>query len=127
MKNFEKYKADVYDAIAVTRSDKLLDYAGIEYNSNYRTTKNRLFTWLFEEYKEQVLDETEKEYLKSVIKPFRNRVISVRKWFNGIDYQIIISLDHGENLCKLPRFPLGSKMYDGMNSKVWYTLKELGL
>lgn len=36
MKNFEKYKADVYDAIAVSRSDKLLDYAGIEYNGNYR-------------------------------------------------------------------------------------------
>lgn len=127
MKNFEKYKVDVYDAIAVSRSDKLLDYAGIEYNSNYRTTENRLFTWLFEEYKEQVLDETEKEYLKSVIKPFRNRVTSVRKWFNGIDYQIIISLDHGANLCKLPRFPLGSEMYMGMDSKKWYTLQELGL
>lgn len=127
MKNFEKYKADVYDAITVSRSDKLLDYAGIEYKSNYRTTKNRLFTWLFEEYKEKVLEESEKEYLKSVIKPFRNRVTSVRKWFNGIDYQIIISLDDGENLCKLPRFPLGSEMYMGMDSEKWYSLYELGL
>ena len=127
MKNFEKYKADVYDAIAVCNSDKLLAYAGIEFNSNYRTTKNRLFTWLFEEYKEAVLDEVEREYLKSVIKPFRNRVTSVRKWFNGIDYQIMISLDDGENLCKLPRFTLGSEMYMGMDSKKWYTLQELGL
>ena len=69
----------------------------------------------------------EKEYLKSVIKPFRNRVTSVRKWFNGIDYQIMISLDDGENLCKLPRFPLGSEMYMGMDSEKWYTLHELGL
>lgn len=81
----------------------------------------------FEKYKEDVLDEVEREYLKSVIKPFRNRVTSVRKFFNGIHYQIIISLDDGENLCKLPRFPLDSEMYMGMDSKKWYTLQELGL
>lgn len=130
MKNFEKYKADVHDAIALCNSDKLLVRAGIKFNpfvDDYKEYKNRLFVWLFEEYKAPILDEVEKEYLKSVIKPFRNRVTSVRKWFNGIDYQIVISLDHGENLAKLPRFPLGSKMYIGMDSKVWYTLEELGL
>lgn len=130
MKNFEKYKKEVYDAIALCNSDKLLVRAGIKFNpffDDYKEYKNRLFVWLFEEYKAPILDEVEKEYLKSVINPFRNRVTSVRKWFNGIDYQIMISLDHGENLCKLPRFPLSSEMYMGMDSKKWYTLQELGL
>ena len=88
---------------------------------------DRCIRWLAEEYKEPVLDDVEKEYLSAVIKPFRNHVTSVRKWFNGIDYQIIISLDHSDNLCQLPRFPLSSEMYKGMDSKKWYSLQELGL
>ena len=83
--------------------------------------------WLNQEYKEPVLDEVEKDYLKSVIRPFRNRVNGFRKWFNGRDYQIIISLDNGDNLCQLPRFPLSSEMYIGMDSDKLYTLQELGL
>ena len=42
-------------------------------------------------------------------------------------YQILISLVDGENLCQLPRFPLSSEMYKGMDSKKWYSLQELGL
>ena len=33
----------------------------------------------WEEYKEDILDEEEKKYLSSVIKPFRDRVVYIRK------------------------------------------------
>ena len=79
------------------------------------------------ESKEPVLYEEERKYLSEVIRPFRNHVTSVRKWFNGIDYQILISLDNADNLCQLPRFPLSSEMYKGMDSDKWYSLQELGL
>ena len=132
MKNFEKYKDYLIKAIAVCNSGELLELAGIEYtnpydNKYYHKTKKRLVDWLLQEYKYPILDEVEKEYLKSVIRPFRNHVTGVRKWFNGINYQIMISLDGGDNLCKLPAFPLSSEMYMGMDSKKWYSLQELGL
>ncbi len=128
MKNFEKYKQEVYEAIEVCNAGVLLDHAGIKIRDlDYREIKKDLVDWLLQEYKYPILGEVEKEYLKSVIRPFRNHVTGVRKWFNGINYQIMISLDDGENLCKLPSFPLSSEMYMGMDSKKWYSLQELGL
>ena len=128
MRNIEKYK----DALLNSETNDLtccvidLFYKG-KCPDSCKVCKQKAIEWLLSEYKEPVLDEVEKGYLKSVIEPFRNRVNGVRKWFNGLDYQIIISLDDGVNLCQLPRFPLSSEMYMGMDSKKWYSLQELGL
>ena len=133
MKNIEKYKDTVLDNMNICDIDTLLrgkctkEYRAFCEGFNCEGCKERFLKWLLEECKEPVLDEVEREYLSSVIKPFKKRVTSVRKWFNGIDYRIIISLDHGGNLCQLPRFPLSSEMYKGMDSNKWYTLQELGL
>lgn len=133
MKNIEKYKDIVLDNMNICDIDGLLrgkctkEYRAFCEGFNCTGCGERFLKWLLEEAKEPFLDDAEKEYLSSVIKPFRNRVTSVRKWFNNIDYQIIISLDHGESLCQLPRFPLNSEMYVGMDSNKWYTLEELGL
>ena len=128
MKNIEKYK----DVLLNAETDDLrccvidLLYKG-KCPDNCKVCKKKVIEWLLSDYKNPVLDEKEKEYLSSVIKPFRNHVTSVRKWFNGIGYQIIISLDHGEKLCRLPGFQLNSEMYKGMDSNKWYSLQELGL
>ena len=128
MLNIEKYK----DVLLNSETNDLtccfiyLFHNGKCLNS-CKDCKQKAIEWLLSEYKEPILDETEKSYLSSVIRPFRNRVNGVRKWFNGIDYQIIISLDDGGNLCELPRFPLSSEMYKGMDSNKWYSLQELGL
>jgi hypothetical protein len=60
MKNFEKYKKEVYEAIVLTNSDKLLVRAGIKFNpfvDNYREYKDRLFAFLLQDYKEPILDD----------------------------------------------------------------------
>ena len=132
MKNIEKYKEIVLKHLSQcdieTDIRKQGGKAAIDCpHTSCEECKEKFFKWLLEEYKAPILDEVEKEYLKSVIKPFRNHVISIRKCFNGCDYRIVISLDHLENLARLPHFSLSSKMYNGMDSDKWYSLKELGL
>ena len=130
MLNIEKYKDIVLENLDACSIDARLRgkmVNGYCKGFNCEGCGERVLKWLLEEAKEPVLDDVEKEYLSAVIRPFRNHVTSVRKWFNGIDYQILISLDNADNLCQLPRFPLSSEMYMGMDSKKWYSLQELGL
>ena len=133
MLNIEKYKDIVLDNMNICDIDTLLrgkctkEYRAFCEGFKCTGCKERFIKWLCEEYKEPILDDVEREYLSAVIRPFRNHVTSVRKWFNGLDYQIVISLDDGDNLCQLPCFPLSSEMYKGMDSEKWYSLQELGL
>lgn len=78
---------------------------------------------------EEILDEVEREYLSSVIKPFRNKVQYIeKKGTTGTllpkEY-LIISLSTFERI-DLPYFDKGI-MYKGMEQNKTYTLEELGL
>ena len=128
MKNFEKYKKEVYEAIVLTNSDKLLVRAGIKFNpfvDNYREYKDRLLVWLFEEYEEPVLDNVERKYLSAVIKPFKGDVDYICKRLNHGGYYIAI-VSNGSDVTKLPYFP-NNEMYNGMELDRRYKLRELGL
>lgn len=128
MLNIEKYKDNIINADQTDITCCVIDlFHNGKCPHSCKDCKKEAMKWLLSEYKEPVLDDVEKEYLSAVIKPFRKHVTGVRKWFNGIDYQIIISLDDCENLCQLPRFPLSSEMYKGMELDKKYSLKELGL
>lgn len=74
----------------------------------------------------EILDDTEKRYLKAVIRPFKNRFINIVKenCCDGNCY-ISISLNNAEEIF-LPNFKKGT-MYNGMEEDKRYTLKELGL
>ena len=73
----------------------------------------------------EILDEAEKRYLKAVIRPFKNRVINIRKRESyDNSYYIFICL-YDCNIT-LPMFKKGT-MYNGMEEDKRYTLKELGL
>lgn len=78
-----------------------------------------------------ILTDEEKEYLKAVIKPFRDKVYKIEK----IDVEerefIQIFIDECYQAGKIrnmyfPSFPAG-EMYTGMESNKAYTLDELGL
>lgn len=128
MKNFEKYKKEVYEAIVLSNSGKLLVRARIKFNpfvDNYRENKDRLFAWLFEEYQVPVLDDVEKEYLSAVIKPFKGDVDYICKRLNHGGYYIAI-VSNGSDVMKLPYFP-NNEMYKGMELDRIYKLRELGL
>ena len=78
-----------------------------------------------------ILDEVEKEYLKVVIRPFRNRVNYIKKEKSPTNKHFISIkinskfLDTGEEYLMLPFSQ--NEMYLGMKDDKEYTLKELDL
>lgn len=78
----------------------------------------------------QILDDAEKRYLKGVISPFRNQIISIYKEQFGFNHESIIieyyDFDRSQSTLCLPQFEKGS-MYAGMKTGWHYTLEELGL
>lgn len=90
---------------------------------------NEISGWLEQEY--SILDEKEREYLSSVIKPWRDKVECIRKQrflaeenyeFICIVYRDVIGFNHVD----FPNFPKGT-MYQGMELSKGYTLEDLGL
>nr|DAE53742.1 MAG TPA: hypothetical protein [Caudoviricetes sp.] len=92
-----------------------------------------ILNWMAQTYKEQILDEAEKAYLRAVIKPFKDKVLHIYKtdqYDENYQYIIIVmkSIKYGLNEENIA-FPLFKKntMYKGMKVDKNYTLKELGL
>ena len=78
-----------------------------------------------------ILDDKEKEYLSAVIKPFRDDVISIKKYNNGYsNYSCIVievkPFGIPKEFIDLPSFRSGT-MYNGLEDNREYTLGELGL
>lgn len=96
-----------------------LDIVKVERPVKYETVFER---------KEEVLDEVEKRYLASVIKPFRDKVKYIMKYNNpsrlGKEYLRISIIDDAE--INFPDFKKDF-MYKGMEAYRSYTLEELGL
>lgn len=72
-----------------------------------------------------ILDETEKEYLSAVIRPFKDKVKYIRKRGASRGEYIVIEILNNSAII-LPYFEKGT-MYEGMKVDKEYTLKELGL
>lgn len=90
----------------------------------------KLTEWANSEYKEPVLTEEEKEYLSSVIKPFRKFVVYIEKikYIDGWEKIIFYSqnLKSWECMTNLPPFQSGTR-FKGMKFNRQYKLEELGL
>lgn len=86
--------------------------------------------WLISECKESILDDAETRYLRGVIRPFRNKVDSIKKIReaqNSESICVYVNNDYNcDDVVYLPRFEKG-KMYQGMENGKCYTLEELGL
>ena len=102
----------------------LEDVDGVEGYDIIKVERPAKYETVFER-KEEILDETEKRYLASVIKPFRKRVKSIAKQYYKENEYIILFLKGSPNTM-LPFFEEGT-MYKGMESDREYSLKELGL
>lgn len=79
-----------------------------------------------------ILNEAEKRYLRAVIRPFRNKVIYIRKYFYSLSdaYAIEIYMKSVEGIfnteyLRLPLFK--NEMYKGMEKNKSYSLEELDL
>ena len=74
----------------------------------------------------EILDDIEKEYLRNIIKPFRDKVVFISKVTCEDEECISIIMRPEYDSFSLPYFKKGT-MYKGMNKRRDYSLKELGL
>ena len=105
-----------------TNSNEDTDIIKVERPTRYETVYERV-----EEDKKEILDETEREYLKAVIKPFKKRVKFIRKTESNMLFEkelLLIQLNDDDLI--LPYFEKET-MYKGMELGKKYTLEELGL
>ena len=87
------------------------------------TTKDRELLW----ERKEILNGKEKEYLTSFIKPFRDRVQHIKKWYDNNNDKYLISAEYKDESFPT-NFPfLEEKMYKNMEVDRAYTLEELGL
>lgn len=144
------------------KMEELARLAGLEleeefrmdnYSTKYKITKNGFMYWS-DEYQQwnytcgieelflgktqivkipkPILDEKEKEYLTNVIKPFRDKVISIANYYEESIDNNFIEIEVKQDYCNenqyvsLPYFKKGT-MYKGMVEYKKYTLAELGL
>lgn len=108
-------------------TENLKDVDGVRENDIIKVERPVKYATVFER-KEETLDETEKRYLTSVIKPFRHKIKSIEKTNkigNSSLCYLEILLKDNDN-ANLPDFKIDS-MYKGMESNKKYSLKELGL
>ena len=83
----------------------------------------------WEIYHEPILDEEEREYLLNIIRPFKQKVLWVRKQKSGSSPSygfLVIGLKNAISDICLPPFKANS-MYKNMKLDKNYTLEELGL
>lgn len=85
----------------------------------------------YEPYEKPILDDAEKKYLGSFLRPYGDRVEAVMKADVGDSRQRIVVCVAGEGggpaeYIPLPSFPNG-EMYRGMEDCKRYALRELGL
>lgn len=131
--NLEQYKRELVEILyegyynAAAMFDKVKTTCDSNIRSKYgQTYLDDILDWMSQPYKEPILDEVEREYLKAVIRPFRKGVATISKFnaFDGNQYIYIAMKDRrGINL---PTFSKGT-MYKGMIEGMHYSLKELGL
>lgn len=82
-------------------------------------------------FRKPILDDTEREYLKAVFKPFSNRIKCVLKQqckvrWKDTEYIYVLMTDPEGDKAYLPVFRSGT-MYKGMKPNTTYTLDELGI
>lgn len=76
-------------------------------------------------YVQEILDSEEKKYLEAVIKPFKDKVLYIKKFESTSEACISIGIKKDMSI-SLPNFPKDT-MYNGMEIDKEYTLKELRL
>lgn len=142
MLNAEKYKDEIQklldrgdDATLNKKTKKVVSCRETNcYNCAFFTIKSCVYErekWLISEYKEQILTEEEREYLKAVIKPFKKHVKTIMKAKQVATlYAITIDIEEKynyETFLQFPPFEKSSGMYKGMELGKAYTIEELGL
>lgn len=104
--------------------DNNLIHTNVPENSIVKVERPVQYETVFER-KEEILDEAEKEYLKAVIRPFRDKVKGITKEECENKQYIAIDIKNDSSI-DLPTFKKNT-MYKCMRVGKLYSLEELGL
>ena len=131
MLNIEKYKEDILNMRRANITCCASDLSHVEgcANKSCIECKKEALEWLLEEYTEPILDDKEREYLSSVIEPFRKSVISIKKLEATYGWEIIsfyYTFQSYGCITILPPFQSGTR-FKGMELGKEYMCEELGL
>ena len=142
MKNIEKYEDELenleeiypicYIAVhklGLSRNDGECD------DTCCQKCEKEAFKWLLEEYKEPILTEKEKAYLKNVIEPRKKDIVDITKWKYCTEKEneyfvvmIIMKNPHTNYCIHLLDFITTEDMpFENLELYKHYTLEELGL
>lgn len=125
MKNIEFYKAELSKIHSFIGANRFARSHGMTIE-NDQGSWQAFNSWLNAEH--PLLDDTEKRYLKNIIKPFREQVCWIKKKeviSISEEERIEIFVNGDDDIC-LPSFEKG-EMYIGMKRDKLYTVEELGL
>ena len=141
MKNIEKYENELRKygtGFALTKEGKLVNCVGFCCRNcafNFGCAINKM-NWLLQEYKESILDDKEKEFIKNITADLDIKISHIKKYryVNGngdTKIRIIISVidsinkDYEDDFVD---FVVTEDMpFEGMELDKAYTLEELGL
>lgn len=125
MINIEKYKDEIYENLSCGFNiSYCLSKVYEEHTNDFNLEKEKIFDWLLSECRELLLTDSERNYLSSIIKPFRDKVTYIGMFQEG-NYKSYIEIGiDGDLEIALPSFP-NNKMYLGMKMDKKYTLDEL--
>ena len=132
MLNFEKYKDDINDFVEeVFVDDILCEVSEVlmhnnECNNDCETCKKNSMRWLLQEYKESILNEEGKEFLKQLIAPFISNefvCICINKELQTL------RIDYETGWVSYSKKVLGEKwdLFKNLDYEFHYTSEELGL
>ena len=124
----EEFKVSDYKESFKITKDGMFMYSG--FDSDWFSANHILLCILIGKYgivKKPILDETERRYLKNVIRPFKDKISYICKSQTVISKSEWIRLVLKDDLCiEFPCFENGT-MYKGMEVGKKYTLEDLGL
>lgn len=140
MLNIEKYKSEIIAEYRNLLEKTVIDGDGNKMNKAIKIVASEKcnkclkgakepFMWLLEEYTEPILDDKEREYLSSVIEPFRKSIISIKKLEATYGWEIIsfyYTFQSYGCITILPPFQSGTR-FKGMELGKEYMCEELGL
>lgn len=134
--NLEQYKRELDKIFYQEYGNPAAIFGKIKTNcdsnirSNYgETYMYDVLDWMSQPYKERILNDTEREYLSAVLRPFWKNICTVCKKstqsYSGLSYEYLVVNLSTERWC-FPKFVEGT-MYKGLELGKGYTLEELGL
>lgn len=101
-----------------------------DFNDKERDCKPILVKWLLEEYKDTILDDKGKDYIKTLVSPFTvDDIVSIVKHNldSELTYELIVDLIHAQMFVYFDRQSMLGEMFAKMKSNHSYHIEDLGL